>query len=250
MASPKKHHYTPNFILRRFVDPKSQTLWVWDKHQQVCRPNKGGGKGRYEDFAENHYNTVVDSKGEKDLSVEYYCTDVETKAISVVDELVRVAQAGFLPTMGYVDKESLCRLLWIQHVRSPYTRAQIASDEKTRQMALDAIVRVVHNVGAETSLIAHFERDIESMVSTACKTMIKMQDFHGGALHHMTSRMSLDVGIVRPAVNTHFVTSDRPCLISPMLRPGGMVCMPVAQDVDCPTIPSRRVARRPALAQS
>ena len=69
------------------------------------------------------------------------------------------------------------------------------------------------------------------MVETACKTMIKMQDSHGGALEHMTKHMSLDVAIVRTATNAHFITSDRPCLISPMLKPGGMVCMPVAQDV-------------------
>lgn len=230
MPPPKKHHYTPNFVLRRFADRASRTLWVWDKEQHKCWPQRGGPKERYEAFAENHYNTIVDTNGQKDLSIESYCAKVEADAAPVIDELVHVAQAGLLPAIGLFHKESLCRFLWIQHIRSPFMRTEITTDEESRQIALDSIVQVVKRVGADPSLILAYVEEIDAMVEIAAKKVIMMDEYVGGAFDHMKG-MSLDVGVVPASVDAHFVTSDRPCLISPLLRPGGMACMPVAHNV-------------------
>ena len=98
MAQKKMQHHNPNFVLRSFADGATNTLWVWDKTQQKCRPVKGtrsrGGSPRYDAFTENHYYTVTDSGGNGDLSVEDYLEDLEEAAAPIIADLVAYAQTG------------------------------------------------------------------------------------------------------------------------------------------------------------
>ena len=98
-----KHHYNPNFILRRFADD-SDTLWVLDKDTGRCWPKKGGRQNRYDAFAENGYNTVKNARGADDDSVEDFYTEVEARAAPIIDTLVSTAHARLLPHIGPVDK--------------------------------------------------------------------------------------------------------------------------------------------------
>ena len=103
-----KHHYNPNFILRRFADD-SDTLWVLDKDTGRCWPKRGGRQNRYDAFAENGYNTVKDARGVDDDSVEDFYTEVEARAAPIIDTLVSTAQAR-LTDWNSLTRRALDRL--------------------------------------------------------------------------------------------------------------------------------------------
>ena len=70
--------------------------------------------------------------------------------------------------------------------------------------------------------------DRRAAIETATKRAMMMEDYPGCAVDCM-SRMSLDVASrLRDA---HFVTSDRPCLVSPVFKPEGMAFMAVTKHV-------------------
>ena len=116
-----KHHYNPNFILRRFADEHG-TLWLLDKNTGRCWPKRGGRRRRYEAFLENGYNTVTDSSGADDDSVEDFYTEIETRAAPVIDTMITVAHSGLMPAIGPEAKEYLIRFS-LGSVRSVAVRA-------------------------------------------------------------------------------------------------------------------------------
>lgn len=157
MTSRKKQHYTPNFILRGFVDDSTKTLWVWDKAQERCRPVRGTkskrGALRYAAFAENHYYTVVDSCGNRDLSVEDHLGGIEYAAAPVIADLITCARAGLYLPLDFPRIEHLARFLWAQHMRSPYARSESVNSEESRSMFRDLAVEAASILGPDRGFL-------------------------------------------------------------------------------------------------
>lgn len=234
MALKKKHHYNPNFILRGFADDATNTLWVWDKTQQTCRPVKGtrsrGGSPRYDAFTENHYYTVTDSGGNRDLSVENYLADIEGAAAPIIVDLVAYAQSGLYLQLDFPRTERLARFLWAQHIRSPFVRSESVNSEESEQMFRDLAVEAAVSLDPDRGFIVIRHGDPKAAIETATKRAIMMEDYPGCAVDCMR-RMSLDLASIVNLRHTHFVTSDRPCLVSPVLKSGGMAFMAVTKHV-------------------
>ena len=178
VAGSKKHHYTPNFILRHFADDASKTLWVWDKEMHECRAVRGGPKERYNAFLENHYNTIFD-EGKPDRSIEQHLASVERGAGPVIGKIVDTARTGLLPVLSPGEKERLCRFLWIQHLRSPHTRAGMVNNEESRQVAFDSIRQAAKGSDLPESEVRRLMEDVESLVEGAAKKIATMQYSRG-----------------------------------------------------------------------
>lgn len=234
MTSRKKQHYTPNFILRGFADDSTKTLWVWDKVQERCRPVRGtkskGGALRYAAFAQNHYYTVVDSRGNRDLSVEDHLGGIEDAVAPVIADLITYARAGLYLHLDFPRIEHLARFLWAQHMRSPYARSESVNSEDSRTMFRDLAVEAASILGADRGFLVIKYGDPTDVIETATKRAILMEDYPGSAIDCMR-RMNLELARIADLQSACFVTSDRPCLISPVLRPGGMAFMAVTNDV-------------------
>ena len=230
MAESKKHHYTPNFILKRFADQASRTLWVWDKQRHTCRPVRGGRNERYNAFLENHYNTVFGA-GVADRSIEKFLENVESRAAPVIGMIVDFTRCGLLPILNVREKECLCQFLWAQHLRSPHLRAQWAEHPRSTQMAYRSILSTAMEMDVAPSEVRSLLEEAEDVVADATKMLVTME--HCRSLDYMTGMMSLDLGRVSTSTGGRLVTSDRPCLIgkSSQFEQGGRVCMAVAEDV-------------------
>ena len=137
MAPNKKQHYTPNFILRRFADDATRTLWIWDKCQRTCRPVRG--TPRYDALAQNDYYTLKDTSGNHDLSVEHSLANIEDAAAHIIDKLIDIAATGLYHPLNLKKTECLARFLVAQHMRSPAARSEIVNSEETKQMYHDLI---------------------------------------------------------------------------------------------------------------
>ena len=225
-----KHHYNPNFILRRFADD-SDTLWVLDKDTGRCWPKRGGRQNRYDAFAENGYNTVKDARGVNDDSVEDFYTEVEARAAPIIDALVSTAHARLLPYIGPVDKEHLVRFLWAQHIRSPYERIAALENGTARLAMEEAVLDTCVEFGIPPSDIHDFlPRDLKQMTNDAVVKAPTAPEERDSAVVLMY-RMSVDFLKILPGVSVNFITSDRSCLVEPIGRRGGNVVMPIAKDL-------------------
>ena len=229
MDESKKHHYTPNFILKRFADRDSRTLWVWDKQQHTCRPVRDGGDERYNAFLENHYNTIFD-EGVADRSIEEFLEELEGKAALVVGKIVELGRTGLLPALNVEEKDCLCQFLWTQHLRSPHLRTKWAEDPRSTQMAYRSIVSTAMETDAAPSEIRILMEEVQPIVDDAGKMIVTMK---ASMSQNYLTGMSLDLGRVCPSVGGRLVTSDRPCLIGGSSEPGrgGRVCMAFSDDV-------------------
>ena len=229
MAKSKKHHYTPNFILKRFADQTIRTLWVWDKQQHTCRPVRGGRGERYNAFLANHYNSVFD-KSVTDRSIEEFLENVDGRAARVIGKVVDLARTGLLPTLNIEEKACLCQFLWTQHLRSPHLRARWADHPRSKEMAYRSILNAATEPDFPPLEIDRLMEEVDSIIDDAAKMIVTTKSSR--SQDDMT-KMSLDLGRVCASVGARLVTSDRPCLIgrSSQLGRSGRVCMPVAEDV-------------------
>ena len=98
-SGKKKNHYTPNFILRGFATTTGR-LWVLDKSSGCCWAKDGGPDDRFDAFAENNYNTLLDPAGKRDTSIEDYLEKIEDAAAPIVRDLVDYATAGLYPSLS------------------------------------------------------------------------------------------------------------------------------------------------------
>lgn len=111
---PKKQHYIPQFVLRRFVDNKGK-IWVFDKqtgrHFSSNVKNAASENGFY-DF---------DVAGEKH-SIEVPLSKIED---STAKSLKRIVEEESLANMTDEEKVAISRFLSIQMVRTRYARYQM-----------------------------------------------------------------------------------------------------------------------------
>ena len=224
-----KHHYNPNFILRRFADAGG-TLWVFDKQSGRSWAKKGGS-GSYDAFAENDYNTISDARGVRDDSVEDFYTKVEACAAPIVDRVIATIDAGLYPPMTPLDKEHLARFLWSQYVRSPFERAATVRDGTARRAMYQAFLDTcIDNSIPPALLRAFLPKDLDEMMNNAVIKAPTAPEEADGAVVYMR-RMAMDFLRIPPTVEANFVTSDRPCLVQPILQRRGNVLMPLSKSV-------------------
>ena len=232
MAPKKKQHNTPNFILRRFADEAKNTLWVWDKIQRTCFQVKGttsqGRPPRYDAFTQNDYYTLKDTSGNRDLSVEDYLADIEAAAAPIIKKLIDIAATGLYHPLNLKKTECLARFLVAQHMRSPTARAEIVNSEETMQMYHDLIHKTEMSLGADRGSPVKISGDPTAALERSSKRAIINKD--SAAVHYMR-RMKLDLVSIVHLQDAEFVTSDRPCLICPVLKHGGKAFMAVSKHV-------------------
>ena len=116
MSTPKRHHYIPRMLLKRFSNERG-IFYVFDKRH----PDKGLHKRKLENlFVERHLYTQVDANGAKDVSVETeYLASLESKGSRLFNKLVFAARRGDAPSLTPVEKDIWKEFFYCQHMRVP-----------------------------------------------------------------------------------------------------------------------------------
>ena len=154
MSYPKRHHYIPQMMSKRFADSEGR-LYFFDKHRA-----SGGVKVTSPTnlFVESHLYTSVDSDGNKDVEVEGWLAKNEDQVSKVVDRIVDAARQQKTPDLTRAEKEAWCQYFYLQWRRLPEVRDQIIpkviSEEKKRQLAkyygsIEEVNRNIKNVWVE-----------------------------------------------------------------------------------------------------
>ncbi|MDE0303428.1 MAG: DUF4238 domain-containing protein [Albidovulum sp.] len=124
MNQPKRHHYIPVVILKRFADEDGR-LWLCRREGGVpiiwkSRPEKA--------FLERNLYTKQDSSRKRDISVEEDLGKVESAASPVVDEIVSHSLAGRCPCLATGERETLIRFIDHHHRRTPENHPLVDKD--------------------------------------------------------------------------------------------------------------------------
>jgi len=87
---PKRHHYIPEMLQKRFVN-ETGGLWFYSKE----RPEKGVIATKPGNiFVEGHLYSTLEADGERDPAVELFYSRLESEAEHVVEKLVQAARSG------------------------------------------------------------------------------------------------------------------------------------------------------------
>ena len=155
MSNPKRHHYVPCMLSKRFAN-QSGKLFFFDKVRadrgvQVTTPKNL--------LVESHLYTTVDSSGNKNVEVERRLAEIEDQVNKVVDKIVNAARQKKTPNLTHAEKESWCQYFYLQWRRVPEVRDQIIpkviSEEEKRQLSkyfgsIEEVNRNIKNVWVES----------------------------------------------------------------------------------------------------
>ena len=109
----KFHHYVARTHLARFATP-AERLWVYDK-----RPGKLFDRAIDEAFGETHLNTIDESDGTRDQTLEQELGVLESQAYPVIEEIVAAARAGLSTDVGKTKRDIWDRYYIAQFSRTP-----------------------------------------------------------------------------------------------------------------------------------
>lgn len=114
MGEPKKHHFVPQFLLRGFLPPEQNQLYVFDKW--TGRTWRSGTR----DAGAEHKFNVVEFKGRR-VDLESFMGRMEDVVAPMVDKLRRTRSIRWLTK---VDRRHLALFVAAQKLRTPAALAQ------------------------------------------------------------------------------------------------------------------------------
>ena len=138
MSKPKRHHYIPQMLSKRFAD-RDGILYVFDKRF----PHKGVQKRTPRNlFVEGDLYTQLDEKGIKDVSVETeFLAPLDGKANPVIAKIVSAARRGNPPNLSPDEKDFWMKFSYIQFKRVPERR------EKHKEEIFQEVRREIDFIG-------------------------------------------------------------------------------------------------------
>jgi Protein of unknown function (DUF4238) len=113
MSSQELQHYVPRFLLRRFADPTSGRVHVFDKSTSnsfASNPDKVGAQNNYYNF----------EFGDLQISLEKALGNLESRA---ADHVARIIREGHLHLEDERERADLAAFFAVQLVRTPAQEA-------------------------------------------------------------------------------------------------------------------------------
>jgi len=239
VSTPKRHHFVPQMLLRRFCD-EDEKLWYYNKKS----PHIGVAvSGTHRIFYENHFYTL-EEKGIKDTSLETYFSQLEGAANEVIEKICITSRAGRKPNLTADEKKIFDLFFYFQWKRTP-----------------DAINSTMSYADFERTLaksVATFEQrfrqltdeERERIFSEAGKkrlrnhARVKAIGDPGAIVQTVLDNMGIAIAVIRKP-NKSFVIGSQPVVkLTPpgetgLGQPGVEVWLPVASDVAVCVIPGK-----------
>lgn len=134
---PRRHHYIPQMVQRRFAGPDGQ-LWSFDKRQPergvVRRPIKRL-------FQVQHLYTLRRRDGTRDTTTETRLSAIESRAGPVLERVVTDARAGRPTAFSEADRRALVDLFISQHRRAPDLHRRVLIRRTVESIVADGMAQ-------------------------------------------------------------------------------------------------------------
>lgn len=135
MPIPKKHHYVPQMLLRRFADADGK-LWYFDKRipgktVRSATPDKI--------FYQKHLYSILERDGTKNTSLESAFSRIEGASNAIIQKICVAARVGKPPQLTHIERCSWDQYFYYQWKRTPDSLAKFTDED-------DAEARIVELV--------------------------------------------------------------------------------------------------------
>jgi hypothetical protein len=223
-TGPIIHHYVPRFLLRRFADPKTGQVWVYEKgtgRVWQCNPENVA--------AERRYYAFTGEDGKPNSTVEDAFSKLEGHAASIIERLERDKT---LPTT--TERPILAEFIAFSMLRGPSFRKRFErfQGEIAKRLSLmlahhkEAFERTVKEVEQKTGqkfdvpteevrqAVLEGAFKYEGTLFSSLDMMLDLSPELAGVIHQMRWQL-----LYAPD-GVSFITSDRHVVLAnPKLRP-------------------------------
>ena len=129
---PIKHHYVPEWLLKRFCDEDGKLWW----RRRDWPPEKVHPQSLDSVFYQNHLNTLFADDGSKDFRVETDLAKLDRELADITDRLVQQGRRGRPPELDEESRAKLYSYIFVQFKRSPDLHAEEHWPHNARVAAL------------------------------------------------------------------------------------------------------------------
>jgi hypothetical protein len=129
-SEPKRHHYVPQFLLRRFANEPEQVLTIDRRSKSLFRQSVSKAA------AQTGFYKITNDDGSTDNSVEHALGKIESRAAIAIAKLV---DQGIFP-LSDEDRDAVAAFMALQYVRTPSVRehmSQVADASFKAALATD-----------------------------------------------------------------------------------------------------------------
>jgi hypothetical protein len=124
LSEPKRQHYIPQMLLRRFTDSDGR-LHFFDKRIR----EKGVLQSSPKDiFVQKHIYSSIAKDGTKDTTLEKYYSFMEGRADRLIEKIIVAARAEKLPNLSEKEKEEWDNFVYQQWSRVPDMHVRSLND--------------------------------------------------------------------------------------------------------------------------
>lgn len=129
MSTPKRHHFVPKVLLKRFTDHDG-----WLHSFNKLDAERAVRRTRPENlFIQSHYYSEVETDGSRDTRMEDWLSKLEASISPILDSVVEAVENDRLPNLSANEKQIWTRFLITQWRRVPdlhdKTRDNFAAQE-------------------------------------------------------------------------------------------------------------------------
>lgn len=207
MSTPKRHHYIPQMLLKRFSNERG-LFFVYDKRH----PDKGVHKRKLENlFVERHLYTQVDASGAKDVSVETeYLASLESKASRLFKRLVIAARRGDAPFLTPLEKDICIEFFYCQHMRVPERGGRSKEEAYQRSKRRIAFMSQIRSPYGEDPSNAFEDGTFRRMWKNARSEILRIEN---PVVYEVLAQKQIGVAVIRkPSARRSFVIGSNPIL--------------------------------------
>lgn len=126
MSLPRRHHFVPLLLQRRFTDANGR-IFVFDKRRSeagVFATTPGNA------FVQKDLNSLELKDGSKHVGLELWYSELESEVAPIIDKIVERARAGRVPGLSDDERDVWDNFVYHQQKRAPdiFERLQLVQE--------------------------------------------------------------------------------------------------------------------------
>ena len=230
MSLPRRHHFVPQMLQRRFTDAGGR-LYVFDKR----RPEAGVfGTTPGNAFVQKDLNAVELKDGSKHVGLEIWYSELEGQVAPIIDKIVERARARKVPGLTDDERNAWDNFMYHQQKRAPdiFERLGLVQDfEKDLPARIAEYEREVRQLTDVERVALQSPEAIKRMVQRA-----SVQARGRGSEEVVATLASLGIAVALvKSPKKSFILGDHPLArmgpTGELGHPATEIWMPIAPDV-------------------
>lgn len=192
-VGPKRHHYVPRMMQKRFVNEKGRLHCI--RRERLDKPFEVGPNQL---FVETNSFSMIDKHNSKDLALEKYYSELENDLDPIFQQMCDAAQPANQLSFESGVKEAIAEFVYNQLRRSPDYHRRIASDLVVQGALHETVTKLVADFPAKAAEIERIldEKHLPMLIHNVRVGSLRLRP---GKVLSVLQRMSICVLSIKKA---------------------------------------------------